>query len=49
MYLDHVVIGSLVTVGVVLGIMGYMGYYAYRHIQMDAANRDAGSNHRPKC
>jgi hypothetical protein len=43
MYLDDVVVVSLVTVGIVLAIMGYMGYYAYRHIQMDAAKRREGN------
>ncbi len=37
MYLDSVIVASIITIVVVCVILGYMGLYAYRHIKNDAA------------
>lgn len=35
MYIDSVILFSLVTVGMICFMMGYIGWYAYRQIQKD--------------
>ncbi len=35
MYMDDVVLASLITVGVTFAILGYLGYYGYRHLRQE--------------
>jgi hypothetical protein len=35
MYMDSVVVASLITVGVTFAILGYLGYYGYRHLRQE--------------
>jgi hypothetical protein len=35
MYMDGVVLASLITVGVTFAILGYLGYYGYRHLRQE--------------
>ena len=41
MYLDSVIIASVITVVAVCGILGYMGVYAYKHIRADIQKYDS--------
>ena len=40
MYIDGVILFSLVIIGLILWMMGYVGLYFFRHIKTDAAAHD---------
>lgn len=42
MYLDVYVVSGLVIVGLTCAILGYVGYYGYRHIKEDSEKADKG-------
>jgi len=37
MYIDGVILFSLATIALILWMMAYIGFYAYRHIKHDIA------------
>jgi len=44
MYMDEYVLSGLIIVGVTCAIVGYLGYYGFRHIKEDmkkSENKDA--------
>ncbi len=40
MYIDSYVASGLVIVGLTCVVIGYVGYYAYRHIKQDIARTE---------
>ncbi len=40
MYIDGVILFSLLMIALILVMMGYIGWYFYRHIKLDSAKED---------
>ncbi len=40
MYIDGVILFSLLMIALILVMMGYIGWYFYRHIKIDSAKAD---------
>lgn len=42
MYIDGVILFSLLMIALILWMMGYVGLYAYRHIREDTRKAEEG-------
>ncbi len=49
MYIDGVILFSLLMIALILVMMGYIGVYSYRHIKMDSKKEEENNKPCSSC